>query len=44
MKDELCRICGCMIDDYAKCKKCNLVISTICRCCDKINYIQTHLH
>jgi|SaaInlStandDraft_6_1057023.scaffolds.fasta_scaffold05753_8 hypothetical protein len=44
MKDELCRACGCTVNDYTKCKKCSLTTSTICNCCKKIDYTQTHFH
>jgi len=44
MKEELCRICGCKIDGFKKCLKCDLIIKTICNCCQKIGIIQTHIH
>jgi len=44
MKEELCRICGCNMDEYTKCEKCSLIVSTICKCCQKIDQIQTHTH
>ena len=44
MKDELCRICECRIEEFEKCPKCHLFVATICKCCQTIKHTQTHIH
>ena len=44
MNNKLCRLCGCEIKELGLCKKCSLIITTICNCCRNIVDTQTHVH
>lgn len=41
---SLCRKCGCETTKFTKCMKCNMAMSTICKCCKRIYDIQSHVH
>ena len=44
MNIKMCRKCGCEIQEFERCCKCRLAISTICNCCANIVLTQTHTH
>ena len=44
LKEQLCRKCGCEVTEHTKCDIYGLVIETICKCCNKVDEINTHLH